>query len=164
MIEVGTIDHGHLVAMNGDVAADTAPKSHTFQGYHENVFAINLARIVLLAVNLAFVFHYLGILGLGLCTIKVTNVQRIEYLLLNVECHVGILHGLQCLEHESQQEGHDDDKYRAIYYNVRVVVSIQFHLEPPLFIRFEILRSTTKWSMVGANMFISRMASIIPSG
>ena len=58
----------------------------------------------------------------------------------------------------------DEEFVRTIYNNVRIAVSIQFHLVPPLFKRFEILRSTMKWSIIGAHILPKKMASIIPSG
>ena len=164
MVEISTIDGRCVITMNGDIAADASPEAHTFQGYYEDILTVNLTQIVLLTILLAFILHHLGVLGLSLSTIKVANVERVENLFLHVESHVSILHGLQSLIDESQQESHDDYEYRAIYNNVRVRICIQFHLVPPLFKRFEILRSTMKWSIVGANILPKKMASIIPSG
>ena len=162
MVEVSTIDS--TIALDGHVTADTTPKSHTFKAGNENLLTIDFTLIDLLAFNILFLFHYLLILGLSLRAVQAADIKRIENLLLHVKGHVSVLHRLQSLIDECQQESHDDHENRTIYNNISVAVSIQFHLVPPLFKRFEMLRATTKWSIVGANILPKKIASIIPSG
>ena len=163
MVEVGTID-GVQIVIDRDKSRDATPKAHALQGEHILLLTINLADIVFQAVLFLLVLHHLGILGFSFGTVQAADVQRVKNLLLHVEGHISVLHGLQCLIDKGQQEGHNDNQYRTIYYNVRVGVCIQFHFVPPLFKRFEMLRSTIKWSIIGAIMFPKKMASIIPSG
>ena len=166
VIEIGTIDHPFqlVVKLQGKEAADAAPKSHSFHRDNDYAFVADFAQINILSSQFGLFFHHLAILGFGLSAVESADVERIENLLLLVEGHVCVLHRLQRLIDESQQEGHDDHEYRTIYNNVRVAVCVQFHFVPPLLIRFEMFRSTMKWSIIGAHIFPKKMASIIPSG
>ena len=122
MVEVSAIDL--VILIDSKIAADAAPEAHALQRNHDNLLAFNLTVIDLLAFSVLLFLDHLLVLGLSLSTVEVTDIERVENLLLHIEGHVSVLHGLQRLIDECQQEGHDDHKYHAIYNNVRVTVCI----------------------------------------
>ena len=109
MIEVSTI-YRLSVLVYGKIATYAAPQSHTFHGKDIFSLAAYLAHIDSGIIHYVFLLHHFGISLLSLLAVQVSYVQRVQYLLLLVKSHVGILPRLQRLRHESKEESHNHHK------------------------------------------------------
>ena len=106
MVEIYPVD-GVVVSIHSDEAIDTSPKAHTLHGVYGLLLSVNLALVVFLSFFLTLAFHHLFIFGGSSLVVEVAEVECVQYLLLCIKRHVGILRRLQHLRDEGEKERHD---------------------------------------------------------
>ena len=166
VVEVNTIN-GVLVLVECQITADTAPE--TFTAERQNVLdsTVEVSDIDFFLAVFERVLHedVIDLCGISLAEV---HLECTEDLFLLVEQDVSVLTRLERLVSERQQDRYDNHHNRHIDEGVHIRIRIQFHSGPPYlmtrFARRLIFACTTHQSMSGAKAFISRIASIIPSG
>ena len=166
VVEVNTIN-GVLVLVECQITADTAPE--TFTAERQNVLdsTVEVSDIDFGFAVFERVLHE-GVIDLGRVSLAEVHLECTEDLFLLVEQDVSVLTRLERLVSERQQDRYDNHHNRHIDEGVHIRIRIQFHSGPPYlmtrFARRLIFACTTHQSISGAKAFISRIASIIPSG